>query len=844
MFWNDRFPLLTVICCVSVFAEESADFREKLSSCETLWKLNRTVELKAASETLWNKLPRETVKFSVPKIPDGKTPLLRFTAIRLTKDPARKGHRYAPAFLLNGKELGLLTDSGKARLVNRPLYLPNSWTRGYHKRMYNFETQHYTALLLPQALNDGKTPPWEYVLDVSDALRQGENTLEIIHDGNPADGPTTIPVAGLSILAAPSAALDQIRTKPPKVLSAVEKADFLLSKAKAGHPLKALQKISDPQERLRRTAEYFRTRTPRVQTVGGVMTRRGTPLSPSKKKRVDDAVQNRFASYLSGYPVEQFGEKVDYLTNRSHDRNADWIAQHNRIGLIRELAEAWRMTGNEVYAKAAARHLDQWCDMAERNYQPGTLPIWNSLNSGVRGRNLSATIDLMLDYPALKSESLVTWLYILALHGDYLQNSVRTPSNWGITEAEGLVCCGLYFPEFDEGDLWSRTGLGQQKESFARHLRPDGMDRELNWGYFYYITILGHWDASWLIDLNSRTDLHPYRIPPERFERLYTVLGNFLHPDFRNAAWGDAWDESAINKMKLASSRFPDNAFFRFIASERREGQAPKELFHVLPDSGFYSVRSSWDADAVHLLVKNGPDGGWHNHNDNLTFELFAYGRNLTPDTGNFTYNFLRGRSWYLRTEQHQTLTLDGKNSAFAPKHLGSEHSPRFTALQLENRSYPDLTHRRAFALLDGTYLLVFDEAVGSAAGEVALHVQTAPGAGVKIDRKALSAHTLFPEGANLLVKMLPQEGVALTESVGKKANNGVQVDRPALKFAKRKNDARSLSFVTAWIPYRGSRVPETELKRIAGDLVELRVGSKSWRLRYQPENNLLKLEP
>lgn len=142
-------------------------------------------------------------------------------------------------------------------------------------------------------------------------------------------------------------------------------------------------------------------------------------------------MQNRFASYLSGYPVEQFGEKVDYLTNRSHDRNADWIAQHNRIGLIRELAEAWRMTGNEVYAKAAARHLDQWCDMAERNYQPGTLPIWNSLNSGVRGRNLSATIDLMLDYPALKSESLVTWLYILALHGDYLQNSVRTPSNWG-----------------------------------------------------------------------------------------------------------------------------------------------------------------------------------------------------------------------------------------------------------------------------------------------------------------------------------------------------------------------------------------------------------------------------
>ena len=841
---NKLCPALCILLlCAGVFAASPSDSR-KMPSGKTLWTHSGTVELNTGEKQIWQKLPKKEITFTLPEISKGETPLLRFQAIRLTKNPKKGGHRYAPVFILNGKELGLLTDSGKARLVNRPLYLPNSWSRGYKKRMYYFETQHYTALLTPLAYDNGKAVPWEYVFDISDAVKPGANTLELIHDGNPADGPTRIPFSGLAVSVVDTAALEQVRTKAPRVLSAAEKADFLLAGVKPDHPLKQIQKESDPQKRMIRTADYFKNRTPRVLTVAGVITKRGTPLSPAKKKRVDEAVQNRITSYLKGYPVEQYGDKVDYLTNRAHDRNADWIAQHNRLGLIRELAEAWRMTGNKTYAEAAVRHLDHWCDVAERNFQPGTLPIWNSLNSGVRGRNLSGTIDLMLDYPGLKAESLLSWLYVLYLHGDYLQNCGRSSGNWGITEAEGLVCCGLYLPELAEADLWSRTGLQQQNRTFSSHLLPDGMDKELNWGYFYYVTILGHWDTSWLVRLNNRTDLKEFMIPPEKFERLYTVIANFLHPDFRNAAWGDAWDELAINKMRLASSRFPANDFFRYITTGRKEGKAPEKLYHALPNAGFYSVRSGWDANAVHLLIKNGPDGGWHNHNDTLTFELFAYGRNLTPDTGNFTYNFLRGRAWYLQTAQHQTLTLDGRNSAFAPKHLGTEHAPDFTAIQLENQSYPNLKHRRAFAFLDGKYLLVFDDAIGSATGEVALHFQTAPGADVKLQPESLSCHTLFPEGANLLIQMLPQEGVSLTKSVGKKANNGIQTDRPALRYAKRKNSASALSFVTALVPYKGTQVPKTSLKRLSDGRIEFRIDGKTCRLRHVPEKNRLKLEP
>lgn len=775
------------------------------------------------------------LEFELPEIPAGKLVALKLKAIFVR--PGGRGVRFCLAVRLNGRHLRMLTADGKLRLMNRGEYLADAWSRGYKKRMPWFGEFNYPVILIPLRTEAEKDQALTYVFDISDLAGPGKNVLEVIHSGSIGDGRTTLVVSGLEVAAIDPSSVR--RARPPQVLSAAEKADFLLEHFSDGPEKERLAGIGDARERLKAVATYFRTRSPRPVTLRGSEARRGDAAGERDRKMADDAVENRIHSFIPGNPVEAYGEKVDFLTNRTPKRNPDWLSQHNRLGFIRVLGEVYRKTGDEKYAAALARHLDNWCIVAERHYAPGGGAIWNSLSTGVRGKALCEIIDLVIDWPGLKPDSLVTYLYLLQRHGDYLAGSGRTPANWGVTEAEGLVFAGIYLPELAESATWAKTGLLQLRKAFDEQVYPDGMHEELNWGYHYY-GISWFRDSSELVTLNGRKDLEAYRIPPERFEKMYEILGHCLHPDFRVAAWGDSNDEPGAGKMRQALKRFPGNNLFRFIGTQRREG-SPPENFRFFPDAGFYTVRSGWEADAVHLLAKCGPDGGWHNHFDNGTFELFAYGRNLTPDTGSFTYNPLENRAWYTATARHQTLTLDGGDSVCAPKHLFAEYAPQFTGILFENQSYPELKHRRGFAFIAGKYVVVFDEAVGTACGKVAIHFQTAPGAPVRTGAGGLQVHTCFPDGANLLIRTLAQPGMRLAQEEGQKANRGHRLPRSAFRFELDKAGDAPLLFATALVPYRGPAAPSVRLERLSRDRFRLTVNEESHIVIYDPEIPVVK---
>lgn len=776
------------------------------------------------------------LEFELPEIPEGKLAVLKLNAIFVR--PGGSGVRFCLALRLNGRDLRMLTADGKFRLMNRGEYLADAWSRGYKKRMPWFGEFNYPVVLIPLRTEGEKDQALTYVFDISDLAGPGKNMLEVIHAGSAGDGRTTLVVSGLEVAASESAAVR--RARPPQVFSAAEKADFLLERFSDGPEKERLAGIGDAQKRLKAVAEYFRIRSPRPVTLRGNEAQRGDALKERDRMIADDAVENRIHSFIPGNPVEAYDGKVDFLTNRTPKRNPDWLAQHNRLGFIRVLGEAYRRNGDEKYAAALTRHLDNWCETAERNYAPGGGAIWNSLSTGVRAKTLCEIIDLVIDWPGLKPESLVTYLYLLQRHGDYLANSGRTPGNWGITEAEGLAFAAIYLPELAESDAWAKTGLSQLRKAFDEQVYPDGMHKELNWGYHYY-GISWFRDSSELVTLNNRKDLDAYRISPERFEKMYEIVGHCLHPDFRVAAWGDSADEPGAGKMLQALKRFPANNLFRYIGTQRREG-TPPENFRFFPDAGFYSVRSGWEADAVHLLAKCGPDGGWHNHFDNGTFELFAYGRNLTPDTGNFTYNHLENRAWYTATARHQTLTLNGKNSVCAPKHITAEYSPEFTGIIFENQSYEALKHRRGFAFIEGKYVVVFDEAIGSGQGVVAVHFQVAPGTPVRIEESRQCVRTFFAQGANLLFLSTSGKKLKITEEEGKKANTGMQEKRAAFNFSVDKNSSETVSLATALIPCRGIQAPDVALKLISENIYRLSVDGKEYDIHYNPDQAIISL--
>lgn len=77
-----------------------------------------------------------------------------------------------------------------------------------------------------------------------------------------------------------------------------------------------------------------------------------------------------------------------------------------------------------------------------------------------------------------------------------------------------------------------------------------------------------------------------------------------------------------------------------------------------------YVMRNDWGPEQIYFALHAPPLGlKGHDQPDNGTFELYAYGRWLMPDTGYYTYGHdLEARLWHRQTQVHQTLTLDGRN--------------------------------------------------------------------------------------------------------------------------------------------------------------------------------------
>ncbi len=215
-------------------------------------------------------------------------------------------------------------------------------------------------------------------------------------------------------------------------------------------------------------------------------------------------------------------------------------------------------------------------------------------------------------------------------------------------------------------------------------------------------------------------------------------------------------------------------------------------------------MRSSWDKNAICMVLKCGPDGGAHCQPDNGTFELYAGGRNLMPDAGSYIYSGDPvNRRWFRQTKVHQTITHKDANSAYAPKLLLWKPAKDLDIMVVENASYKNLTHRRSVFFVDKKVFIIVDDAYGDATGNVDLHFQLAPGKAI-FDSTNFAVHSNFADGWNVLVQSNEQAGMKLEEEEGQVSFVYTKKEpRPAFRYRlnKQTNDTR-VRFVTVVAPY------------------------------------------
>ncbi len=527
----------------------------------------------------------------------------------------------------------------------------------------------------------------------------------------------------------------------------------------------------------------------------------------------DDALRHIFIGQRA-YQAHFCGDDIDWNSRPVPDM--EWVWQLNRMYFWNAMGKVYWHTADEKYAEAWCEQVLDWIQKnpndSEHKY------AWRSIEAGIRGYNWTGLYQRFLDSPSFTPEVLVAFLNSCYDHAEYLMTVYRTRSNWGLMEAEGMAFIAMTFPEFKESEKWRNEAFRRLNNEIDIQVYPDGHQRELAIGY--HLGCIGKFLRTYeLAKLNHLDDAFPGTYL-ERIEKMCEVPMKICLPDGTNVPFGDAWTGTPGQHAErfMEWSELFDRDDFLFMATEGEEGNMPESTAFALKESGLYSMRSSWDKQAICLVLKCGQDGGGHCQPDNGTFDLYAGGRNLMPDAGSYIYSGDReGRAWFRQTKIHQTLSLNGGNSKYSPKLLLWEPGERLDKLVVENASYDELTHRRAVFFVDKRYFVIVDEAIGNAAGDIGLHFQLAP-TGADFDYDNLAVNTTYQDGWNVLVRTEKQDGLNLIEEEGQVSFEYTKKEpRPAFGYHIEKEAGLfGLRFVTMVVPYE-NEIPKVKIK-VVGD--------------------------
>lgn len=529
-------------------------------------------------------------------------------------------------------------------------------------------------------------------------------------------------------------------------------------------------------------------------------------------KIANEALEHIFVGQPA-YPSYFCGEDIDWSFRPVPDN--EWVWQLNRMSFWEAMGKAYWHTGDSKYAKAWSYQLVDWVKKNPRD--EAHKYAWRSIEAGIRGNRWTRLFQYFIDDPSFTSEVLAYFLNSLHEHASFLMTKYSSGSNWALMEAEGMAFIAITFPEFKDADKWREEAFRRLNEQIHTQVYSDGHQRELAMGY-HVGSIRWFMRTYELAAMNGLQDRFPdaYLSTIEKMCEVPMKLG---FPDGTTTQFGDSWSGKPGQYDHLFESwaEVFDRSDFLYMATGGQSGAVPEGTAFAYPESGLYSMRSGWSKEDICMVLKCGPDGGGHCQPDNGTFELYAGGRHLMPDAGSYIYSGDPvNRAWFRQTKVHQTLTLNGENSVYAPQLLKWQPGESLDVLVVENESYQELTHRRAMLFVDKKFFVVVDDAYGPATGDIDIHFQLAPGKAV-FNKKKLTVGSDFDEGWNVLVKTQKQKNILLEEEEGQVSFEYTKKEpRPAFRFGLIKEATQSgVRFVTVVYPYKAS-IPDVKIKDLS----------------------------
>jgi len=567
--------------------------------------------------------------------------------------------------------------------------------------------------------------------------------------------------------------------------------------------------------------DYYRSRYP-----AAAQTKRDKSAEKeiTSIQRADNLAKHIFQ--WGPYDEAAYGDDIDWAADPAGD--IEWVAAVYRFYWANDLVNAYKQTGDDDYVRTFVELTTDWInkhplertvDIAHPVYGWRGYP-WLDLQTGIRATNICSTFREVLHSNAFTPHFLGM---LMASLYDHQVKTEKMPMNKvhnkAIFEQRGFFNVLHTFPEFKDKERWIDIAFRITCENLLAQTTSDGVQREWCGGYHsgVYRDVL---------EIEGRLKDFGREVPAFYHERVKAMADHIFGistPDLAFPMFGDTsrgkiqsadrktWQ--LYNTLIEAGRKFNDPKFKALADLDAKK--LPDNGSVAFPDAGLYAMRSNWSPDQVYMALHCSPPAiSSHDTPDNGTFELYAYGRWLMPDTGFYTYGHDKeARAWHRQTKVHPTMTVNGKDTNIIGRQLMWKSDIDQDILCVENQSYSYFLHRRtvwfAGKQSDLPFFVIMDEANGDVNGDIEIHFPVAPGL-VKTDHTNNRIITDFDD-ANLLIQVSAKHPVTLYEEDGWHAwSYGKREPRKSVTAGY--NGRAPFVFVSVLVPFRGKSAPDCRL--------------------------------
>lgn len=495
-----------------------------------------------------------------------------------------------------------------------------------------------------------------------------------------------------------------------------------------------------------------------------------------------------------------------------------------RGGIRKELAGAYRHTGNEKYAKCFNDMIlcvlrDQPSPVCagvmksdERDLTP-SLPagirggsMWSALSIGARATQTAYYYSSVASSPNFSLDARVAMIFNVADMINAL-SMMKGGGNWETQITSTFVEFAQDYPEFKKSKGWFQMGWDGLVKNLMETVRPDGPLGEATFNY-HMLTCNRYMS---LLETARNLKLPVGQDVEERVKKAIEYIMYSTMPDGDLPAWGDTNPPTNGKALLLRGAKLWDRKDMLWVGSERKDGSPPAETSYQFPESGYFIMRSDWRPDGAYLALHNGLSTS-HGHADANSIVLAWDGEVMLVDPGVYVYGTPES-AILSSTRSHSTVQVDASDTHQRNGENVWKSTPEFDYLKATNAGYrgaDDVRHTREIVFVKPDYWVVRDSVTGSSTRKLDSRFVCMPSK-MTVSEDGRRAVARFESGRTLTILTAGKPYSALTVDEGKLATWSDLKPIPVAHFFS--EATLPFSAVTVLYPSRGEADISVELR-------------------------------